>query len=201
MPVPEIVARAVERCRGRDSQGTRHRCRRHAPSGWYPEVGAEDAVQLLLLRPVVLGLARHLEAQRVPPDGEAPLGVFDGDGGVVDAEEEAVLRLPARVALAGRELEDLEVMAVGILEVKGLDAAGVRVSGRQGLRPLEAWGDIVLAQAAIDGVHPAGDQRHMLKPEIVAAAAGRDWAGNRRARWLRCRVAGGRCGCGHRRPR
>jgi hypothetical protein len=47
---------------------------------------------------------------------------------VVDAEEERVgLPLPARVALAGGKEDDLERVVIGVLEVEGFDAAGVRI--------------------------------------------------------------------------
>jgi hypothetical protein len=47
---------------------------------------------------------------------------------VIDAEEHAVARtLPARVALARRELEDLERVPIRVLEVERANTAGIRV--------------------------------------------------------------------------
>ena len=46
----------------------------------------------------------------------------------------SVGRCQRGIALPGREFEDLQGMAVGVLEVEGPDAAGDGVPGRQGLR-------------------------------------------------------------------
>src|SRR5207245_2984543 len=89
---------------------------------------AEDVVEPLLLRPVVLAPAHGPHAEDVPVEAEARLGVAHDDRGVVDTEEHAVTGpMPAGVALVGRELEDLERVPVGIPEVEGADAGRVRV--------------------------------------------------------------------------
>ena len=69
-----------------------------------PQPRAEDVVEVLLLRAPVLAGSGHMKAQHVPIDRQADIGVPHHDGGVVDAEEEPVRRLPARVALAARKL-------------------------------------------------------------------------------------------------
>src|SRR5262249_11498465 len=64
-----------------------------------PQVGTGHVVQVLLLGAVVLATASHLEAQQVTIELEARLGIADDDGGVVNAQEEPVLRLPLRETL------------------------------------------------------------------------------------------------------
>jgi hypothetical protein len=73
-----------------------------------------------------LAIARNFEAQSIPVEGEAAVGIPDRR--VVDAEEQLVARtVPFWVALALGKLEDLQMVAVGVLEVESLDAAGVRL--------------------------------------------------------------------------
>ena len=77
--------------------------------------GALHVVQVLLLGPEVHALAGHPEAEHVAVERQARLGVAHHDGGVVDAEEQPVARrVPLRIALVRRELQDLERVAVGI---------------------------------------------------------------------------------------
>jgi hypothetical protein len=75
-----------------------------------------------------LAIARNFEAQSLPVEGEAAVGIPDHDRHVVDAEEQFLARtVPFWVALALGKLEDLQMVAVGVLEVESLDAAGVRL--------------------------------------------------------------------------
>src|SRR5213593_1908612 len=98
-------------------------------------MGAADGVQACLLGPGVLAAAGDAEAEVVAIEGDALLGVSDRDRGVVDAEEEPIGRLlPARIALAGREPDELQRMAVGIAEVEGANAARVPVPVGEALR-------------------------------------------------------------------
>ena len=55
---------------------------------------------------------------------------------MVDPEEEQVLLLPAWVAFAGRELDQLERVPVRIAEINGADPTGIRVPGGKLLDPL-----------------------------------------------------------------
>jgi hypothetical protein len=99
------------------------------------QVRAEDIVQPLLLWAPVLARPGHTKSKSVAIEGEARFGMVDYDRGVINAEEQLVgSPVPLRVAFSFRELENLEVVAVRILEVEGLDPAGVRVPVRGGLR-------------------------------------------------------------------
>src|SRR5438046_572908 len=70
--------------------------------------GAEHAVQVLLLGPVVLALALHLESQEIAIEAEARRRVGGDDRRVVDAEEQPRGRpLPPGVAPPERALQDL----------------------------------------------------------------------------------------------
>jgi hypothetical protein len=88
---------------------------------------------------------------------------------VVDAEEERVLGLPARLALAGGELQHLEEVAVGIAEVERLDAGGPDVPCRQTLRARGRMSHAVLPESRVGVFHVRGDDGDVLKPAVVAA--------------------------------
>ncbi len=95
---------------------------------------------------------------------------------MVDAEEQAVCRLPARIALAAREVQHLEVVAVGIAEIERRDSARVLVPRGQGLRAGRGVRDAVRAQRRVRAVHVAHDDRDVLEPAVVAARVRRDRA-------------------------
>src|SRR5262249_9443421 len=114
------------------------------------EPHAEDVVQTLLLRTVVLALAGHLEPERVPVAPETLRGVSDDNSRVVDAEEQAVARLaPLRVALARWEPENFKGVAVRVLEVERSDAARIRVPVGQALGRRRDLFDPVLPQPGV----------------------------------------------------
>jgi hypothetical protein len=93
---------------------------------------------------------------------------------VVYAEEEAVLRLPARIALTRWEVQHLEVVAVRIAEIERRNATGVLVPRGQRLRAGRRVSDAVRAQGSICTVHVAHDDRDVLKPAVVAARVRRN---------------------------
>src|SRR5206468_4706304 len=146
----------------------------HARTGLSPKrrdakACAKDVVQALLLRPVVLALACHSEAERVPVAAEALRRVADDDRRVVDAEEEAIARLvPLQIPLAPREPQDLERVAVRILEVERADPARIRVPVWQALRRWRSVLDAMLVKRRICAIHVAHDDRDVLKPPVVA---------------------------------
>ncbi len=74
---------------------------------------------MFLFNALVVAFPGHPQSQQIAVEGEAPIGIPHHDGGVIDAEEEGLPVLPARVALIGRELQNLERMAVRITEVEG----------------------------------------------------------------------------------
>ena len=88
---------------------------------------------MFLLRSPVLRSAGDFEADRVAPEGEAARGVGNRDRRVIDAQEQLLLRLPARVALARGVGDQLEIVLVGVAEVERDDAAGGRIPVRQAL--------------------------------------------------------------------
>jgi len=87
-------------------------------------------VQPLLFDAPVLARAGDAAAQHIAIELQARLRVRHDDRRMVDAEEQPVGRLlPARVALAGREPDDFENVAVRITETERADAAGIGVPG------------------------------------------------------------------------
>ncbi|MDX1541066.1 MAG: hypothetical protein R3349_06640, partial [Geminicoccaceae bacterium] len=72
--------------------------------------------------------------------------------------------MPLRVALAVGEGQDLERIAVRILEVEGLDPAGVRVPVGQALGSGRGEGDVVPAEPVEGPVHVGDDERDVLEP-------------------------------------
>jgi hypothetical protein len=142
LPVPEVVRPAVG---GRGPSVAGHEVlqeldarARGCPKGGDPQARPEDAVQVLLLLTPVLARAGNAEAEEVAVELQAGIRVGDDDGRMVDAEKEQISRTraaPLRVSLPLREPDQLESVAVRVLEVEGLDAAGVRVPSG----PVEAW--------------------------------------------------------------
>ena len=104
---------------------------------------------MLLLDVVVLALAGDLHPERVAIEAQRSVGVVHHDGGVIDAEEDPLGRVvPPRLPFARRERDDFEKVAVGIAEVEGADAAGVRVPVGKPLRSGRCVLDAVLSQPA-----------------------------------------------------
>ena len=100
---------------------------------------AEHIVEALLLDAKVLARARDFQSERISIETEARVGVGDDDRGVIDAEEQPIgLAMPLRIALTFGEVEDLEVIAIGIAKVEGGDAARVRIPGGNSCGPVEA---------------------------------------------------------------
>jgi hypothetical protein len=135
-----------------------------------PQVRAAHRVQPLLLRPGVLAGADDPQAESVAVEREALRRVADCDRRVIDAQEQPIRRLlPAPIALAGREPDELERMAVGVAEVERADAAGVRVPVGEALGLRRHVGDALVTEPLVRAVHVANDDRHVLEPAVVAA--------------------------------
>src|SRR5262249_7712611 len=89
---------------------------------------AEDVVQPFLFGSVVRAFASDPKAQSIPIEAEALAGVGDDDRRVVDAEEQPVGgRMPFRIALSRREMQNLEGVPVGVFEVERFDSSGRRI--------------------------------------------------------------------------
>src|SRR5215510_6039342 len=89
---------------------------------------------------------------------------------MIDPQKEtAVGLLPLRVTFVKRKIDELEIVAVRILEVKSLDAGrGLVPVGN----PLPASGGlpyVVRAELLVGLIHVAHDNRNVLEPLIVAA--------------------------------
>jgi len=133
-----------------------------------PETRALDVVEPFLLEAEVPALSGHGKPQEIAVEAEAPLGVRHDDGRVVDAEKEAGRRrLPARIALAGWEPDQLEVMAIGVLEVERPNPARRRVGHRQGLWSGRRVAHSGAAEDAVGLVHVAHHDGHVLEPVVV----------------------------------
>jgi hypothetical protein len=104
---------------------------RRGPKRGDAQPRSKHVVQVLLFRVVVLALARDPHAEHVAIEPERPIRVGDDDGGVVDAEKQAIGAVPLLEALACREVQDFEKVAVRVAEVERADAARIRVPGGQ----------------------------------------------------------------------
>ncbi len=127
-----------------------------------------------LLRPPVLARAGYPQPEPVAIERNAALGVRCGDRRVIDPKKQPVPVLPARLAFAGRKLDQFHGMPIRIAEVDGTNSAGTRVPHRQRLRP---GGDRRGPGPQRDPIGPVDIGHHdceMLEPEIVAARSGRD---------------------------
>ena len=159
-PLGRPASSASERCRSRadrpapagrraarDTRATRSPARGRSQRR-DPQPRAEHVVQMLLLDVVVLALAGDLHAERVAIEAQRGVRVVDHDRRVIDAEKQRVGRRRASgAALARRERDDFEKMAIGIAEVERADAAGVRVPVGQPLRSGGRVLDAVLLSA------------------------------------------------------
>src|SRR5262249_48013272 len=77
--------------------------------------------------------------------------------------------LPLRVALAFRELQNLQGVSVGVFEIKSFDPACILVPIWQPLRPGRSVLDFMLAQPLIGALHIARDDGDVLEPAVVTA--------------------------------
>src|SRR4029079_17526568 len=120
-------------------------------------------VGVRLLGPEVVTFSLHLKSQQCAVESETPFGVGHDDGGWIDAEKHPEAgAVPFRVALVGRELKDLERMAVGVLEVEGTNTGGVGNGFRKELRLSRSEPHVVGTKDPIGAVHVADDDGDML---------------------------------------
>src|SRR5262245_10467187 len=132
---------------------------------------------MLLFGAEVLALTHNRQAEDVPVERQAGLDIAHHDGGMIDAQKQAIRWLmPFRVALPSGKLQDLQRVTIGILEVKGSNAPGTGVPVRQALRPRRGVLDLVLAQPLVGSIHVADDKRDMLKPAVVTPRIQWDWS-------------------------
>ena len=148
--------------------------------GRYAQMGAKHVVQMLLLEAVVVTLAGNMKTQKVAVERKTGAGVGDRNSCVVDSEKQpAIGLLPFRIALALRELQNLQRMTIRVTEVEGLDPSGIRIPVRQPLRIRRNLLHLVLAKYGVRLIHVADDDSHVLEGEIVTA---RVWRNRRTSR-------------------
>src|SRR6516164_8074830 len=96
---------------------------------------ARDSGQLFLFDPRVVTAADNGKSEQIAVEPQTRVGVADGDGAMVYAEEQLVRRgMPLRLPFVGREVDELELVAVGISEVEGFDASGINIPIGKALR-------------------------------------------------------------------
>src|ERR1044071_1257986 len=121
--------------------------------------------------------ADDFEAELAAIKGQAGFYVTYDDGGVVDPEKEAARRvLPFRISFARRKTDQRQYVIFWITTVKGLNAAGIFVPLRQGLRSSGHMPDFVSEQLRVGFFHIAYYNGDVLKPMIEAAGIGRNGA-------------------------
>lgn len=120
---------------------------------------------------MVVGRAVRPEPQLAAVESQALLSPVNDDRRVIDPLEQCLARLmPERLALTGRELDQLQRMSVRIAEIERLDPRRLLVPRGQCLRTLGDQFDAALDQPSISRGHVAHDDRHMAEPVVVAAA-------------------------------
>ena len=132
--------------------------------------------------PEVHALAGYPEAEHVAVERQARLGIARRRWrcgrcrGTVGRSAACHLGSP----LSGRELQDLERMAVGIAEIEGPDARGVGDRLGEQLRPGGSVAHLEAAKPRVCAVHVAHDDGYVLEPVVVAPAVHRRRPARRR---------------------
>jgi hypothetical protein len=147
--------RGVER---RRAIGKKFDVRRREPGGKGHDINGDAVkiVQRILCRTAVdlTRLQRQSELGSIKDD--APFGVRDGYGGMVDASRGS--------RIGSREMNQLERMAVGVAKLERDDAA------RKPLRAMPGdGGERKRGEPLVSRRDVIGDERTMLEPEVVAA--------------------------------
>src|SRR4030095_6503625 len=136
---------------------------------------ASDIIQMLLFGAVVRALADEFKAKQVAIVFQTVVCIRHDNGAVVDAEIEfIVILLPARIALAGWEINDFQIMSIGIFKIESANAGGGFIADGDRLR---AGGDVTdfgAAKLLICPIHVGYNDGYMLKAMIVAAPARRN---------------------------
>src|SRR6516225_8863356 len=89
---------------------------------------AGDSGQMFLFDPRVVTYAFNAKSEQVAVEPQTRVGIANGDGAMVYAEEQLVRRgMPLRLPFVGREVDQLQCVAVGISEVEGFDAGGIDI--------------------------------------------------------------------------
>src|SRR5262244_4589183 len=83
-------------------------------------------------------------------------------------EELAGRLLPDRGGLAGREVNQFQIVTFRVAELDRLDTGCPRVRFRDRDRVCRNLLDVVLLQDLVRGIHVADDDGHMLEPLVIA---------------------------------
>src|SRR5215813_10946760 len=96
---------------------------------------AGDSGQMFLFDPRVVTCADNGKSEQVAVEPQTRVGIADGDGAMVYAEEQLARGgMPLRLPFVGREVDELQRVAVGIPEVEGFDAGGIDIPIGKALR-------------------------------------------------------------------
>ena len=96
---------------------------------------AGDSGQLFLFDPRVVTSADNGKSEQIAVEPQTRVGVANGDGAMVYAEEQLVRSgMPLRLPFVGREVYELERVVIGISEVEGFDAGGIDIPIGKALR-------------------------------------------------------------------
>src|SRR5262249_42736327 len=129
---------------------------------------------------VIFTLTRDFQTQGISIKLQTLRRVPDDNRRVIDTQKQRTYgMLPFRIAFAFGELQNLQVMAIRIPEVKSLDTASILVPLRQALRTGRRMLNLVLAEQAVSLLHVTYDDGNVLEPAIIAARI--DW--KRPAAW------------------
>src|SRR4030095_599873 len=96
---------------------------------------SEYLIQMLLFSPEVFAFTCFSQPKEVAIKIQTRICVRDPNRSVIDAEKELVgFLLPARIAFARRKIDDLQIVLVGITEIKRFDSSRGLNRRRQRLR-------------------------------------------------------------------
>src|SRR5205814_9804906 len=91
---------------------------------------------MFLLRPKVFAFARLAQPKQITIKMQARFRIRDSNRSMIDTEEEVIgLFLPTRIAFAGRKVNDLQVVLIGITKVERFDPRSGGERCRQRLGP------------------------------------------------------------------
>src|SRR5262249_3013140 len=135
---------------------------------------------MFLFDPRVVTCADNGKSEQVAVEPQTRVGIADGDGAMIYAEEQLVRGgMPLRLPFVGREVDELQRVAVGIPEVEGFDAGGIDIPLEKARR---AGGDLLamrIPQPRVRALHVASDNGDVLKPAVIAARVGGNRAASR----------------------
>src|SRR5215472_5885219 len=120
---------------------------------------------MFLFDPRVVTCADNGKSEQVAVEPQTRVGIADGDGAMVYAEEQLVRGgMPLRLPFVGREVDELQRVAVGIPEVEGFDAGGIYIPIGKALWAGRDFLHMRITQPLVRGLQVAYDNGDVLKP-------------------------------------